>query len=242
MTFYEDLSKVYDQVMDQSLYGDWLAFTERHLPKSAKDIFELACGSGTLSVCLARHGYNVTALDISEDMLKLATVKAQEAGVKISWMQGDMRYLPPFAKLDAVTCYSDSLCYLADLDELKMAFDGVYDLLNQDGVFIFDVHSTYQMDTVFPGYAYHENEEDFAFLWDSYEGEVPHSIEHQLSFFIKDTDGKFVRKDELHQERTYELSDYKSALVKFADVQVFADFTDNAPTADSKRWFFVCRK
>ncbi|GAB2027202.1 class I SAM-dependent DNA methyltransferase [Lactovum odontotermitis] len=244
MTFYEDFSKVYDQVMDQSLYDDWLAFTERHLPKTAHSIFELACGSGALSVRLAKRGYDVTALDISEDMLKLATAKAQKAGVEIAWMQGDMRYLPPFGKFDAVTCYSDSLCYLADLDELKQTFDGVYELLGDGGTFIFDVHSTYQVDEVFPGYAYHENEEDFAFLWDSYKGEQPHSVEHQLSFFIKDkdTDGKFVRKDELHVERTYEIDTFKSALSKFSELQVFADFEDKRPAADSARWFFVCKK
>lgn len=244
MTFYEDFSKVYDQVMDQSLYDDWLAFTKRHIAKSSKSIFELACGSGALSVLLAQNGYDVTALDISEDMLKLAAKKAKSAGVEITWMQGDMRYLPPFAKFDVVTCYSDSLCYLSDLSEWGLAFEGVHSLLEEEGVFIFDVHSTYQIDEVFPDYSYHENEEDFAFLWDSYKGKVPHSIEHQLSFFIKEKDDRFVRKDELHVERTYESAEIVKILnsVGFSGVMLFSDFTDNSPSKDSARWFFICKK
>ena len=64
--------------------------------------------------------------------------------------------------------------------------------LNEDGIFIFDVHSTYQIDEVFPGYSYHENAEDFAMLWDTYEDEAPHSIVHELTFFVQEEDGSLV--------------------------------------------------
>ena len=72
----------------------------------------------------------------------------------------------------------------------------------------FDVHSTYQTDEVFPGYSYHENAEDFAMLWDTYEDVAPHSIVHELTFFIKEEDGSFSRHDEVHEERTYEVLTY----------------------------------
>ena len=69
--------------------------------------------------------------------------------------------------------------------EVGDVFKEVYNALNEDGVFIFDVHSTYQTDEVFPGYSYHENAEDFAMLWDTYEDAAPHSIVHELTFFIQ---------------------------------------------------------
>ncbi|WP_276870191.1 class I SAM-dependent DNA methyltransferase [Lactococcus taiwanensis] len=244
MAFYEDFSRVYDQVMDQELYDDWLAFTKRHLPASTQSIFELACGSGALSVRLAQEGYQVTGLDISQEMLTLASQKARRAGVKIAFKAGDMRELSGLGKFDAVTCYSDSLCYLENLEELQATFDGVSDLLADGGTFIFDVHSLHQIDEVFPNYSYHENAEDFAFLWDSFEGDVPHSIVHELSFFIQGEDGRFTRKDEVHEERTYPLEDYLSRLAAagFTQAVVCADFTDEAPQEDAKRWFFVCKK
>ena len=244
MTFYEDFSKVYDSVMDQELYDQWLAFTKRHLPENTKSIFELACGSGALSVRLAELGYAVTGLDISQEMLDLAAKKADQAGVKIDFIAGDMRDLPADKKYDAVTCYSDSLCYLVDENEMQQAFDGVANLLDDGGTFIFDVHSTYQIDEVFPNYSYHENAEEFAFLWDSFEGDVPHSIVHELSFFIQGEDGKFTRKDEVHEERTYPIDRYLGLLATagFSEAMVCADFTDDAPTDESARWFFVCKK
>ena len=85
---------------------------------------------------------------------------------------------------DFVTCYSDSICYMQDEVEVGDVFKEVYNSLNEDGVFIFDVHSTYQTDEVFPGYSYHENAEDFAMLWDTYEDEAPHSIVHETDFSL----------------------------------------------------------
>ncbi|ABJ71853.1 magnesium protoporphyrin O-methyltransferase, bchM [Lactococcus cremoris] len=244
MAFYEDFSRVYDQVMDQELYEQWLDFTKRHLPKETKSVFELACGSGALSVRLAQEGYEVTGLDISEEMLTLASKKARQAGYKLEFTAGDMRDLSGLGKFDAVTCYSDSLCYLENLNEVQATFDGVFEILNEGGTFIFDVHSTHQVDEVFPNYSYHENAEDFAFLWDSFEGEVPHSIVHELSFFIQGEDGRFTRKDEVHEERTYPIDDYLAHLATagFKEAIVCADFTDEAPSKESARWFFVCKK
>ena len=45
---------------------------------------------------------------------------------------------------------------MQDEVEVGDVFKEVYNALNEDGVFIFDVHSTYQTDEVFPGYSYHE--------------------------------------------------------------------------------------
>ncbi len=65
------------------------------------------------------------------------------------------------------------------------AFDGVYSCLEEDGVFLFDVHSLYQIDEVFPDYSYHYQTDEFAFLWESYQGEKDHSIEHFLTFLLQ---------------------------------------------------------
>ncbi len=100
------------------------------------------------------------------------------------------------------------------------------------------------MDQVFTNHSYHENAEGFAFVWDTYPDEAPHSIVHELTFFIQDEDGRFTRFDEVHEERTYELLTYDILLDQagFQQVNVFADFEDELPTATSARWFFVAEK
>ncbi len=243
---YKTFAFVYDEVMDPFLYMEWLNFSRRHLPKETKRILELACGTGALACDFAREGYEVTALDLSEQMLSVASERAQEEGVTVQFVQGDMMDLSEVGTYEAITCFSDSLCYMPDRQSVQQVFDSVYQALEQDGTFIFDVHSLFQVDEVFPEYSYHYQTEEFAFLWDSYPGEKAHSVEHFLTFFVKENEGdqKFVRHDELHQERTYSMENYYTMLenANFYNIQIFADFTDEKPEENTTRWFFVCKK
>ncbi|MGC6770407.1 class I SAM-dependent DNA methyltransferase [Enterococcus sp. LJL128] len=243
---YKTFAFVYDEVMDETLYEQWLAFSERHLPKESSRILELACGTGRLAVDFAKAGFQVTALDLSEEMLAIASERAHEEEVDIQFVQGNMMELSEVGQYEAITCFSDSLCYMENRQAVQQVFDEVYQALEEEGTFIFDVHSVYQVDQVFPEYSYHYQTEEFAFLWDSYQGEKEHSIEHFLTFFVQQgSDGEtFIRKDELHKERTYAMDDYLMMLESsgFACVDVYGDFTDEQPKEESTRWFFVCQK
>lgn len=243
---YKTFAFVYDEVMDPFLYMEWLNFSRRHLPKETKRILELACGTGALACDFAREGYDVTALDLSEQMLSVASERAQEEGVEVQFVQGDMMDLSEVGTYEAITCFSDSLCYMPDRQSVQQVFDSVYQALEEGGTFIFDVHSVFQVDEVFPEYSYHYQTEEFAFLWDSYPGEKNHSVEHFLTFFVKENEGdeKFVRHDELHQERTYSMENYYTMLenANFYNIEIFADFTDEKPEENATRWFFVCKK
>lgn len=240
---YETFAFVYDEVMDISLYQRWLDFSLRHLGER-KQILELACGTGALAVEFAKDGFDVTALDLSEEMLMIASGRAEEAEATVQFVEGDMLDLSDIETYQAVTCFSDSICYMENEMDVQQVFDGVYQILEEDGIFIFDVHSTYQIDEVFPSYSYHYQTEEFAFLWDSYEGKEPHSIEHFLTFFVENEEGSFVREDELHRERTYPLEVYLLLLENagFSNVETYADFIDSEPNEKSRRWFFVCQK
>lgn len=232
--------------MDDSLYDKWTDFSLRHLPKKkgANRLLELACGTGIQSLRFAQAGFDVTGLDLSQEMLDIAQKRAKSAHKAIHFIQGNMLDLSDSGTYDFVTCYSDSICYMQDEVEVGDVFKEVYQCLNDDGVFIFDVHSTYQIDEVFPGFSYHENADDFAMVWDSYEDEAPHSIVHELTFFIQENNGSFSRFDEVHEERTYEILTYDILLEQagFKSFNVYADFEDKEPNKESKRWFFVAQK
>lgn len=244
MASYETFARIYDSVMDDALYDAWLDFSLRHFPQDKKQVLELACGTGILSIMLAQKGYDVTGLDLSGDMLKLADKRAKEAGLDLDFHQGNMLDLSGLGSFDMVTCYSDSICYMEDEVEVGDVFAQVYEHLNAGGRFLFDVHSIYQIEEVFPGYSYHENAEDFAFVWDSYEDEPPHSIVHELTFFVQEEDGRFSRHDEVHEERTYEILTYEVLLEQagFTNVKIYADFEEKEPGDKSTRWFFVAEK
>ena len=246
MEAYEIFAKVYDSIMDQTLYDRWTDFSLRHLPKTSQKnkLLELACGTGIQSLYFAEAGFDVTGLDLSADMLKIAENRASSAQKQIVFKQGNMLDLSQVGKYDFVTCYSDSLCYMQDEGDVGDVFKEVYQVLNDGGVFIFDVHSTYQTDEHYPGFSYHENADDFAMVWDTYADTAPHSIVHELTFFLQDEDGRFTRYDEVHEERTYDILTYDILLEQagFKSFRVYADFEDKEPEKDSLRWFFVAEK
>ncbi|MGY3778865.1 class I SAM-dependent DNA methyltransferase [Isobaculum melis] len=242
---YQVFAQVYDAIMDETLYDRWAHYVAQTMPHSQSSILELACGTGALAVHLKKQGLQVTGLDLSENMLTLAQDRALAAGVELPLIEGDMLDLTEIGTFDMVTCFSDSLCYMPDETAIKKVFEQVFQVLNQEGVFVFDVHSLYQMDQIFPGYMFNDNQEDIAFMWQSYAGEVPHSVEHELTFFVYEPEtASYQRYDELHKERTYELTVYQQLLKEagFQSVTCTAEFGQEAMQETSTRWFFECKK
>lgn len=86
---YETFAFIYDEVMDDGLYEQWLAFSKRHLPETTKNILELACGTGALAVAFAKDGYNVTGLDLSEEMLMIASQRAYEEEATVQFVEAE---------------------------------------------------------------------------------------------------------------------------------------------------------
>lgn len=75
---YKGFSGVYDTLMAHAPYDQWVEWIENTLSAYGKDavrILDLACGTGEMSVRLAEKGYDVTGVDISEDMLAQAQQK-----------------------------------------------------------------------------------------------------------------------------------------------------------------------
>src|SRR5699024_4585374 len=156
-------------------------------------ILELGCGNGQLGILLTAAGYTIEGLDLSEEMLALAHERQQEAEVYFPVFQGDMRDLSEYGTYDAMISFCDSLCYLPTKADMAQTFREVYAHLNETGSFLFDVFTTEHI-VALDGYAYHDEIPGIVFMWDSFPGEEPHTIEHDLSFFIEQEDGTYERQ------------------------------------------------
>lgn len=238
---YSTFAELYDQWMSPSLYESWKEFVKQRVP-AGKKILDLGCGAGHLGVRLTQVGYDYTGLDISEDMLTLAAMKQSEANLSFPLILGDMQDLSDFPTYDAIVSFCDSLCYLEEKEMIRKVFAEVYEHLEKDGVFLFDIHSVNQMNK-FDGFSYHDIEDEQILLWDSFAGDTPHSCEHYLTILKETSSGLYERFEEVHFERTYPVEEVVRILEEtgFSQIKVTADFNQDMDEKSS-RIFFEVRK
>jgi ubiquinone/menaquinone biosynthesis C-methylase UbiE len=137
--------KVGDLVYDANVYDAMntdltdLKFYKKWLPKSKEaNILELCCGTGRLTLPIAKEGYNITGVDITSSMLKQAKQKASEAGLEIEFMEADIRTLELPEKYDLIFIPFNSIHHLYQNEDLFKAFKAIKNHLKDQGLFLFD--------------------------------------------------------------------------------------------------------
>ena len=245
---YQDFAYVYDYLMKDAPYQEWVEFVKKITRKyqvEGKSILDIGCGTGELAIRLQESGFVPTGVDLSEEMLAVAIQKAKEKKLDIPFYHQDMRDLNGLDQYDLVVIFCDSLNYLSDENDVKAAFTGVFNHLKEDGLFIFDVHSVHKMATLFNNQTYADNGDEISYIWNAWKGtDVPHSVEHELTFFVYDEALEaYNRFDEDRFQRTYPIDMYKAWLdeVGFEIVELLGDFGGNS-LEEAERIFFVCKR
>lgn len=108
-----------------------------------KTVLDLACGEGSFAVAMARKGCEVTALDSSEEMVRLAREHAEQSCLSVRVVRGDLRTLDFRDHFDLVTCWGDALNHLLTTGALRKSLRGVCRALKPDGFFLFDINTIY---------------------------------------------------------------------------------------------------
>jgi SAM-dependent methyltransferase len=102
-------------------------------------VLELACGSGQIVVPVAATGVPATGLDTSPEMLDAARRRARGAGVRVDFVQGDMRNFDLGRQFALVFVARNSLLHLIEQRDFSDFFSAVRRHLQPDGVLAFDV-------------------------------------------------------------------------------------------------------
>ena len=83
MEQYKDFAFVYDELMNEVDYNGWVKYIEdiiKNENAQVKNILELACGTGNLTIPLTKKNYDIAGIDISDEMLSVAREKAEKEG------------------------------------------------------------------------------------------------------------------------------------------------------------------
>lgn len=102
------------------------------------ELLDLACGRGRHSLLLAKKGYQVTGIDLSETAIRKARARARREKVtNVRFLTGDMRDNPGF-NFNAVVSLFTSFGYFRDDKENIRVLKNIRSLLKNDGAFLMD--------------------------------------------------------------------------------------------------------
>ncbi|MGO4929094.1 class I SAM-dependent DNA methyltransferase [Fundicoccus sp. Sow4_D5] len=247
---FSEIAHVYDRFNELDAYEAWLDFTLNSLAQQPKQVLDVACGTGWFPQLLAPFVDHITAIDIDEAMLDIAR-KEQQPGGNIEFQMADMLALDNLpTNFDLVTCYADSLCFLADQQQVAQAISQMYQRLSDGGTLLFDVWTPYQINQVFDGFNYFDSDDTAAIIWDSESEPSRNQVSHYLSVFEQTESSLYKRVDVELTERTYPLETYLSAIkaAGFGDknIEVLVNFGTShlhkKRDRQTDRWFFRCVK
>ena len=227
-------------------YGKWFNYIEDIFKKyniNGSKVLEMACGTGNLSIHLAEKGYKLTCFDLSEEMLAQAYEKLNRyKNVKL--LNGNMVDFKINKKFDSIISICDSINYIIDIDDLKATFENVYNHLEDEGVFIFDINSFYKLSEIIGNNVFVEDREDIFYTWQNYYDVDSRICEFYLSFFIKEDNDNYLRFNEEHKERAYTVDEILTTLksVGFRSIDCFEAFTFHEINLKTERINFVVRK
>ena len=239
---YGAFAMLYDLLTFDVDYGSIADFLEDRFRVHGVDpslVLDLACGTGSLTVELARRGYDMLGVDGSADMLAVARAKA--AGFdQVLFLEQDMRAFELYGTVDAIVCMLDSINYVTE--GLSQVFALVQNYLNPGGLFLFDVNTPYKFQHVLAGQTFCYETEDVFYVWDNaLEGDLCRFL---LDFFVRRADGAYDRISEEHTERVYDIA----TLVHLLDeaglivLEQLDGFTRQPASAQSERVTLVCGK
>lgn len=101
-------------------------------------ILDFACGAGRHSLLLAKKGFHVTGVDLSERLLHEAKKNARAENLKLNFIKSDLRDFNTDEKFDLVLNLFTSFGYFENDEENFCVFEKAHKFLKSNGYFVFD--------------------------------------------------------------------------------------------------------
>lgn len=200
---YDVLASYYSELVDAKTGSDYFYELIQKYGKRNK-ILDCACGSGELALRLEQENYEVKAFDLSEKMLfdKPKTIFSIQNMTEFTYDE----------TFDTITCFCDSLNYLLTEKEVSSFFQRVYQHLEKNGIFLFDMH-------IYDTLNYFEEE--------YYQSGIVGNVAYEWSIIAQEEYLQhtffFDEKKEIHIQKVYKIETIKELLTKIGFEVILLD-------------------
>lgn len=238
---YTAFASVYDYLMRDVDYEKWAAHYARLMAArgvKGGDVCECACGTGALTLPLARRGYRVIGVDASESMLSVAQQKARNAGLQTPFIRQDMCALTLHRRQNAVLSTCDGVNYLLTPVRLRAFFNAAYAALKPGGALIFDVSTPEKLQNALGNNVLSLADERVSYIWNNVYSARARAVDMRLVLFVRQADGRYERMEETQRQRAHTMEELRAALQSagFGDIRFYGEYTLRAPKAGDQRW------
>ena len=229
---YCHLAKWFEYLNDDCGYENWSQYLILKLsryPLSAG--LDVGCGGGWFTRAFQKHGYAMTGLDVSAEMLDFAQETAMKAGVRSEYLLGDISKMKLPQRFDFVTAINDCVNYIPKT-KLNAAFKNIRGALKKGGIFLFDISSKGKIDGKVANTVSVDDREEVTYL--SFNRPEEDGVTMDVTLFVKGNDGRFERLDETHRQYIYTIDEIKNALEEngFTLIDCEGHLGENAETSD----------
>lgn len=247
---YDLIAPIYDKVNGDVDYSVWADFIEKIIEKEYRCgkpelVLDLGCGTGRMTLELARRGYDMTGVDYSVEMLDIARENAEKKGFgeKMLWLCQDITEFELYGTVDVTVSCLDTVNHITSPSELAKCFSLVHNYLIPDGLFIFDVNGKHKFEHVYGREAYVIEDETTFCVWQNYYNEKSRLCDFYISLFEEDGSGRYERYDEIQRERMYTLRSLKRLLGEsgFEFIGAYSDFEFSEGSDSDDRIYVVAR-
>ena len=245
MDAYHALAVSYDRLTNDVDYSAVVDFyfdilqKEGLFPRTAAD---LACGTGSVALLLARKGLDVVGVDMSEEMLCVAFQRGQDMDNPPRFICQKLQQLYLPRGVDLAVSALDSIDYIVDPEDCQKAFGRIYRALNPGGIFIFDVNTPQKLQAM-DGQVFLDEDDDVYCVWRGEFDKESNICSYGMDLFQR-VGGLWQRSFEEHREYAYSQEQLVSYLKQagFTSIEVYADRAFCPPRPQEQRIYIKARK
>lgn len=247
MQHYTHLAELYDQFSTDKTHLEWSDYIFNLLKKynvdTGANIIDICCGTGGITNELYKKGYRIIGLDSSSDMLEIAAKRFSDYGSKIQLICQDIRDIKLHKKQNAVVCINDGINYILKKEDLDLVFANIFDILHENGIFLFDISSQKKLSSMHLQ-SYFEENEDSAYIWYNKYDESNKILTMDISLYSQIEKNIYKKLNEIHVQKAYSITEILKSLeaTGFHNLNCYDCFTYDKPNLNSDRIQFIAKK
>lgn len=243
---YMDFAAVYDALTENVPYDEIAEYYNniiselRQKPAQGALLLDMGCGTGNLTVRMAKLGYDVIGADASEDMLSAAFQKNPD----IRWICQSMTETELYGTADIALSTLDSINHLSSPEDMQRCFERLSQNLECGGLFLFDVNTIYKHREILADNTFVYDLDGVYCAWNCTYCPEDNGVDIELDIFTENPDGSYERSGDEFREIAVSEEHMREMLERagFRVERVYEYLTMNKPSEKSEKLLFAARR